>query len=513
MKKALLLLSALSLVLLFTTTNVLASGVDLTGVGARAQAMGGNYRSIANDWSAMYWNPAGLAFTKGIGIGASFELVMPNAAFTVGNSQKGTPFSAVYRTERTNEPQVFFLPSAGITFNAGKFAFGLGVWAPFGLGSKWDLLRTADNNSGRIFSKPFDTYNTKYPNMEYESNLQIIDVHPTISYKISDKLSVGAGASIVFNDIFIRKPIYIQNPYLYSARLAPLLDALATGNLVPTLAGMRSSPFDHLLTQAKIEGSGTGYGANFGVMLKPTENLSIGASLQWYADQKLEGTFQNTIYFPDVPAYNNVAQAITADSMFVQALQAGLLSADQYFILKNYYSGGVIDEGAKDVKTSVPLPTKIGLGVSYSGIKNLLLSADVAYTQWSAWDKIMIENLSGGTVGELVQNWENTIRFGLGLEYTAGTAKIRGGFYSEPPAAVDETLTVTIPDINRRNVVCLGLELPIGPVSLALNYEKLFIANKTVGTWNYDEMTTALNMAGTYKMNVNNLMIGLDYHF
>jgi long-chain fatty acid transport protein len=512
MKKALLLLSAVSLVLLCTTTSVLASGVDLTGIGSRAQAMGGNYRAVADDWSAMYWNPAGLAFTKGIGVGASFELVVPKATFMVGNSQLGTHFSTVYRTERANEPQTFLLPSAGVTLNAGKLAFGIGVWAPFGLGSKWDLLRTAANNTGNVPGLRFDTYSTKYPNFEYESNLQIIDVHPTISFKISDKLSVGAGASIIFNDIYIRQPVYIQNPYLYNKTLAQTLDAVATGFLATTLAGMRSSPFDHLLTQAELKGNGTGYGANFGMTFKPTKNLSVGASVQWYADQKLDGTFQNTIYFPDVPAYNSMAQTFT-DSVFTKALQAGLITGDQYFILANYFSGQVVDEGKKDVKTSMPLPAKAGLGISYSGIRNLLISADVAYTQWSSWDKILVQNLNGGTEAELVENWENTIRFGFGLEYTAGTAKVRGGFYSEPPAAVDETLTVTIPDINRRNVVCFGLEFPVGPVSLALNYEHLFIADKTVGTWNYDTMTTAMNLAGTYTMNVNNILVGLDYHF
>ncbi|MDZ7347106.1 MAG: outer membrane protein transport protein, partial [candidate division KSB1 bacterium] len=94
-----------------------------------------------------------------------------------------------------------------------------------------------------------------------------------------------------------------------------------------------------------------------------------------------------------------------------------------------------------------------------------------------------------------------------------GTAKIRGGFYSEPPAAVDETLTVMIPDINRRNVFSLGLSVPVGPVSLAFNYEKLFIGDKTVTTWVYDKNSTAQNLAGTYTMNVNNLMVGIEYKF
>jgi len=32
------------------------------GVGARAMAMGGAYGAVANDASALYWNPAGIAW-------------------------------------------------------------------------------------------------------------------------------------------------------------------------------------------------------------------------------------------------------------------------------------------------------------------------------------------------------------------------------------------------------------------------------------------------------------------
>ena len=53
MKRAILVLTAL-IILVFFSTNMFAAGVDLTGIGARAMAMGGNYRSIADDWSAMY---------------------------------------------------------------------------------------------------------------------------------------------------------------------------------------------------------------------------------------------------------------------------------------------------------------------------------------------------------------------------------------------------------------------------------------------------------------------------
>ncbi len=36
------------------------------GVGARAMAMGGAYTSIANDATALYWNPAGIAWINGV---------------------------------------------------------------------------------------------------------------------------------------------------------------------------------------------------------------------------------------------------------------------------------------------------------------------------------------------------------------------------------------------------------------------------------------------------------------
>ncbi len=519
MKNALLLLTALAIILITATPEVLASGVELTGVGARATAMGGNYRAIAEDWSAMYWNPAGLAFTKGFNVGASFQLVVPQATFFIGNSHYGRqnninfPFSAAYRCERSNEPQTFFLPSAGISYTLGNLSFGVGVWAPFGLGSKWDLLRTASSNFGNVPGKRFDTYSTKYPNVEYESNLQIIDIHPTVALRLSDKLAIGAGISILSNDIYIRKPVYIQNPYLYHPTLAPMVEQIAAvSGQLPILTAMRSSPFDHLLTQAELEGNGTGFGANFGVTFKPTDKISIGASVQWYADQQLEGTFNHTIYFPDVQPFQTFARVLT-DSVFTKALQAGMITTDQFFILSQFYSGQVAEEPTKNVKTAVPLPAKVGLGVSYSGLKNTLLSFDVAYTQWSAWDKIVIEDMAGAKAAELVQNWQNTLRFGVGVEYSVGTAKIRGGFYSEPPAAVDETLTVMIPDINRRNVVTVGLAFPVGPLSLAFNYEHLFIGDKTVDTWAYDSMTAAQNLVGTYTMNVNNLMLGLEYRF
>ena len=498
--------------------SVFAAGVELTGIGARAQALGGNYRALANDWSGMYWNPAGLAFTKGLGIGLSVEFVAPKAGFTVGNSHYGninglsSRFSAAYRVERFNEPRTFVVPSGGVTFTMGRLAFGVGVWAPFGLGAKWDILRTANNNLGVIPGKPYDAYNAQYPKYEYENNLQILDIHPTVAFKISDKLSVGAGASVILGDISIRQPVYVQNPYLYNESIYQLLLANSESDEIAILNEMRKSPFDHLLNQAKMEGSGTGYGANFGVMYKMTKNLSIGASLQWYSKVSMTGTLESAIYFGDAPIFSQQANDY-ADRIFAQMLKAGQITAEQYFVLANFYSGMIVQDPPQDIKTDVPLPMKAGLGVSYAGLKNLLITADAAFTQWSAWDAIWINDSNDSTITSLVENWKDTIKLGVGLEYTAGNAKLRAGFSTEPAAAIPSTTTIAIPDINRRNTIVVGLQFPVGPLALSFNYEKILVGKKTIDEWHYDSMNAAMNLAGVYRLNINNFMVGLDYNF
>src|SRR5687767_8190011 len=45
------------------------------GLGARAIGMGGAFIGLADDWTAIYWNPAGLSRLKGTQIGFSLEAV------------------------------------------------------------------------------------------------------------------------------------------------------------------------------------------------------------------------------------------------------------------------------------------------------------------------------------------------------------------------------------------------------------------------------------------------------
>lgn len=507
----------LALALWLTGNPLWASGIETNGVGARATAMGGSYRAIANDWSAMYWNPAGLAFTPGWNAGVFGAVVMPRATFKAGSShyynlyggEEFKPFSVAYPSERSNEPQTFVLPGFGVSYNTGTWAFGLSVFVPMGWGAKWDVLHTQRSSND---TPPYEGYNTAYPEIEYESDIRIIDIHPTVAYKINNQLSLGVGASLIVGNIAIRQPAFLQNPYLYERTLYRTLQSISEPSAIQTLSEMRKPPFDHLITQAQMNSSGTTVGANIGVLFKPSPDWSFGASIQYYGDLDPSGDYDQTTFFADAPFYDAQAQAFT-DSLFRKLYQAGLLDDEQFQIVSEFYSGNVDPRIDTKAQVSVPLPLKAGVGISYSGIQNLLLALDVNVTQWSVWDILTISDTDGTPLSELLQNWNNTFKVGMGMEYTRNRLKLRAGFGYESRAAVDESVSPTIPDIGDRYNLNLGIAAPVGPVQVSLNYEHIFISDHEITQWVYDDMFVTQNIAGVYTMNANSIMIGIDYGF
>lgn len=495
--------------------NLPVTGIENPKIGARATAMGGNYRSIANDWSAMYWNPAGLSFIKGWSTGFSLEYVMLRPTFKAGDShyynihgdQRFQPFSATYTTKRDGEPLNFFVPSFGISYSPdGKWSFGLGMWLSMGLGTKWDLLDTRGTSNGR------GIYNTAYPKFEYENNIQVFDVHPTVSYKINDRLSIGMGMSIIFGKLEIRRPAFLQNPYLYDESLYHSLVTISDQSQIETLDQMRLPPFDHLINEVEMKGTGTAFGGNVGLMYKPTDKLSIGAALQINQDLEVSGDYKQTVYFGDHKEYD----ALTAyydERIFSGLHDGGLLDDQNYLIISEFYSGDVLPLEDTKAKTKVPLPMKAGIGISYSGVENLILAVDVNFMEWSRWDIFNVSDKNDIRISELVQKWENTIKVGAGAEYKSKIATFRAGFARENNSPVDETISPSIPEIGQRYFLDLGIAFDMLGGQLSINYERIFIAEHTIEKWAYDQMTIALNMAGTYTMNINSLMIGYEYRF
>lgn len=235
-------LSVIFLLTAFVASQAFAGGFQLNEQGARAMAQGGAFAARANDLSAIFFNPAGLAYQKGFGAYLGGTMILPTSSFT---SPAGKTTDMVSQT--------FVIPSVYVGYGLENgLALGVGFFAPYGLGTEWPA-----GWDGRYLA--------------LKTDLQHLAINPTIAYKVSDCFMIGAGMSYTFSKVTLK-----YNIPTYSS-LAPPTPS-ATDGLVD------------------LEATGNAISFNAGAIYKPTPELSIGASYRHSAKTDLEGTakFTNT---------------------------------------------------------------------------------------------------------------------------------------------------------------------------------------------------------------------------
>ncbi len=79
------LLTSFFLAFALLTTSILANGLNLNSIGPKAAAMGGAFIGLSDDYSSIYWNPAGMSQIQHTQLGVYFAGVMPTATYK--NSQ------------------------------------------------------------------------------------------------------------------------------------------------------------------------------------------------------------------------------------------------------------------------------------------------------------------------------------------------------------------------------------------------------------------------------------------
>jgi long-chain fatty acid transport protein len=217
------------LILLFTASTSFAAGFRLPEAGAKAMGMGFAFTAQADDASAIYFNPAGLTQLKGQNVMVGVTYVRENGAEFTGTTAVDNTTAIKNETQKSLN---FFIPNAYYTkTNASTgFAYGVGIFSPFGLGQEYN-----DRNTS-IFR-----------NQITKIDLMTVVVNPTIAFKVNEILSVGAGIDYMWGQAKLAK--------------TPWSPALG-GNLY----------------NLDLKGDDDAWGYNFGLLLTPTPNLRIGAN-------------------------------------------------------------------------------------------------------------------------------------------------------------------------------------------------------------------------------------------
>jgi long-chain fatty acid transport protein len=145
--------------------------------GAAAMAMAGAFTSLAKDPSALWHNPAGMAWLEGTRVMGGATFIVPSGSVDFPDF----PGSPSYK----QEPALFTPPNLYLTHQLSKKAVvGLGVFAPYGLGMTWP--------------EP-ETFPWRY--LGTSGEMQTFFINPAIAFKLTDRFALGLGVSFIYSKL------------------------------------------------------------------------------------------------------------------------------------------------------------------------------------------------------------------------------------------------------------------------------------------------------------------------
>jgi long-chain fatty acid transport protein len=170
------------------------AGFALFEAGNKAQGMGGAFTAVANDPSAMFWNPAGMAFETGEGmqVMAGVIFIAPSQDFTGSAPYPGEGYTSSLEEQIFFPPHLYVVKPLSDTVN-----FSFGVFTPFGLGTEWP-----EGFAGRYISTKAD--------------LQLIDIGGQVSWALCENFAIGGGIDYMIASIELNRVVPLFNPYTQS---------------------------------------------------------------------------------------------------------------------------------------------------------------------------------------------------------------------------------------------------------------------------------------------------------
>lgn len=227
-------------------TSAFGSGFLIPEQGAKASAMAGAFAATADDPSAIFYNPAGIAQQREMAAYAGTTLINFTNEFTgdIGSSVT-SGVEAKYNRHTFNIPNMYAIVPIGQNITV-----GVGVFAAFGLRTDW-----ADPFPGRYISK--------------DADLKTTSVNPVIAWQTSDgRLAIGGGVEYRRARVILNANRMALNPF--------------TGRIVDVANTRLVSEY------------GDDIGFNAGILWKATDRFRLGASYRSAMDIDLDGDAEIT---------------------------------------------------------------------------------------------------------------------------------------------------------------------------------------------------------------------------
>jgi long-chain fatty acid transport protein len=222
------------------------NGLNLNGLGSRAQAMGGAYVGLADDFSSFFWNPAGLARIKGTTFGFYGADILPRGSYLYQQTYPA-PTGTLTLADAKTLTKNYLAGLVGYTQQVTPdLVVGLGIYTPSGLGAAWDGEALAALSGGST-------------TLDWNSKIGLLTLAPSVAYRLNDMLSIGASLNINYATFALST---------YGGSYGGLLD----------------------LGQYSEQETGFGLGATFGLQFQPHRMVRLGLVYRTASKVKLSGT-------------------------------------------------------------------------------------------------------------------------------------------------------------------------------------------------------------------------------
>jgi long-chain fatty acid transport protein len=227
----------------------------IQGQGAAASAMSNAFSAQADDPSALHYNPAGMTQLHGIQFmaGALASGGSTNFSSLTGVTARGDRNGSVAWPPPGHAYITANLKDLGVTA-LGNLSAGIGVTTPFGSLTRWP-------NDG-----PFRT-------ATIFSTLPLLDIKPTLAYKVMESLSLGLGADIYTFSSFVGEG-HVEKQSVWPGGLGIPPGSKVELSGKDTAAGFNAS----LLYTALRNGQGKPL-ANIGIVYRSQATLHLSGAL------------------------------------------------------------------------------------------------------------------------------------------------------------------------------------------------------------------------------------------
>ncbi len=348
-----------------------AEGYQVNTFSAKQEGMGHVGVAMKLGAESQIFNPAGLSFmNKTMEVSGAMSAIKATAKSTVDGQTYET-------SNKVSTPMNF---SAAFRIYDNLYA-GVTLYTPYGSSINW-----GKSWPGAVLNQSCD--------------LQVFTVQPTVSWRITPRLSVGAGLMISWGSVDLNKGLVtaqsmdaLLNLQYEASRLqyraAQLQSMLPGSGVVP---GAEPTPvgysYGHMPpASVTLKGnSELALGVNVGAMFDITDQWTVGASFRSKMNMKVKAGDASVTYADKVA--ENVLGA-TLDNL-------------------NY----------ANFSAEMPCPYVLTFGVAYKPIKRLTLAFDAQLNGWGTYKNLDIEFADLEAYNQhLPKNYKNAMTYHIGAQF------------------------------------------------------------------------------------------------